>query len=603
MTSNSTRETDVLIVGGGPVGLTASILLADLGIRSLVVERRDGSSKLPKAHYLNSRTMEIFRQIGFAEEVYEAGSPLGTISATTWYTSLGGDGPSDRRIFMQLDSFGGGDLRPFYERTSPCRSANLPQKYLEPRLRRVAEERNPGDVLFGCECVGLEQFERGVTALVRTSEGDLGIDAQYVIAADGGRTVPQILGIELQGLPPFMRATAIHFRADLSPWLQEDKSMIRLICRPADDGMMIETGMVGMGPERWDRHSETWVINVVEPIAPGAPPRAWDEAVALAHLRDLIKVPDLEAEVLSIGGWAVESVLAERYREGRVFLAGDAAHRHPPTTGLGLNGGIGDAHNLAWKLAAVLRGQADDGLLDSYGPERRPVGARNIEWAMLSAFNHLATQSGWGMIPGAPAEHNIMSFHATLTDTPDGATRLARLQAFLATQRIEYQARDIELGYGYGDGGALVPDGTAPPPRDPFGLEYVQTARPGHRLPHAWLDRGGERTSTHEFLGAGSFTLFGGAESTAWADAAEKVAARAGVHIKVVPIGPNAQVRDPDDSWGKLRGHDESGAVLVRPDGHVAFRAPAAPADVEAALDAAVATVLGRIGNTVPDPA
>jgi 2,4-dichlorophenol 6-monooxygenase len=589
--SEETLDTSVIIVGGGPVGLTTSILLSELGVDNVVVERRDGSSKLPKAHYLNSRTMEIFGTFGLAEEIYAAGSAAENISQTTWYTSLGGDAPTDRRIFMQLDAFGGGDLRPLYEATSAYRSGNLPQTYLEPRIRAAAEARNANGVLFSHECTGLVQEDDGVHAIVQRAEGELHIQAPFAVVADGGRSIGASLGVSLQGLPPFMRATAIHFKADLSPWLQEDTSMLRLIQRPADDGTMLETGLVGMGPERWDRHSETWVINVVAPIAPGAPEVDWDSPTALAHLRDILKLPELDAEIISIGGWAVESVLAERYRVGRVFLAGDAAHRHPPTTGLGLNSGVADAHNLAWKLAAALRGSAGDALLDSYEAERRPVAARNIEWAMLTAFNHLATQSGWGVLPGVPPEHNLMMYAATLADTPDGATRLARLREFLRTQRMEYQARDIELGYDYYAGGAVVQDGSDEPPRDPFGLDYRQTSRPGHRLPHALVTRGGESVATHDLLRPGAFLLICPADDApSWQEAAAgETVADLGVELDVVGLAGD------DLGWAVLTDDGAPATVLVRPDGHVLHRTTETAAAGE--LREVLAVGLGRAAS------
>ncbi|MCW3014551.1 MAG: putative phenol monooxygenase [Solirubrobacterales bacterium] len=591
------QRTSVLIVGGGPVGLTTSILLADLGVENVVVERRDGSSKLPKAHYLNSRTMEIFGAFGFADEVYAAGSSAEHISQTTWYTSLGGDDPTDRRIFMQLDAFGGGELAALYEGTSAYRSGNLPQKHLEPRLRAVAEQRTPGGVRFSQECLELTQDEDGVHAVIEGASGPERIDAQYAVVADGGRSIGASLGVSLQGLPPFMRATAIHFKADLSVWIQEDTSMLRLIQRVAEDGTMLETGLVGMGPEHWDRRSETWVINVVAPIAPGAPEIDWDNATALAHLRDILKLPELDAEIISIGGWAVESVLADRYRVGRVFLAGDAAHRHPPTTGLGLNSGVGDAHNLAWKLAAAVRGTAGDGLLDSYEAERRPVAARNIEWAMLTAFNHVATQSGWGVLPGVPPEHNLMMYAATLADTPDGATRLARLCEFLRTQRMEYQARHIELGYDYYAGGAVVQDGSPAPERDPFGLEYEQTTRPGHRLPHAWVTRAGDRVDTHSLLRPGAFLLLCAEPASSWIDAARELAEELDIEIAVEALERSEQ------AWGRLPGHDGVEAVLVRPDGHVAYRASSGGVEAADVLREALVVALGRAGNPAPSAA
>jgi 2,4-dichlorophenol 6-monooxygenase len=586
------QTTDVVIVGGGPVGLTASILLADLGIESIVIERREGRSKLPKAHYLNSRTMEIFQQFGFADEVYAAGSPMENISGVTWYTSLGGDGPTDRRVFMELDAFGGGALEPLYRRDSACRSGNLPQKHLEPLLRKVAEQRNSGRVLFEHEVVSVEQDADGVTASVSgPDETQTSISARYLIGADGGRTVGNQVGITLQGPPPFVKVAAIHFAADLSRWIQEDRSMLRFINRVLDEGVVLETGLVGMGPGRWDRYSEEWVLNVVAPIGHPLAEMDWTDEAAIATVRDILRIPDLEMSVISVGGWAIESVLADRYRSGRVLVAGDAAHRHPPTTGLGLNSGIGDVHNLCWKVAAVLRGQASDDLLDSYEVERKPVAARNIEWAMLTSFNHLATQGGWGVIPDAPPEHNVMSFQAVFAPTPDGATRLARLREFLRTQRLEYQAHDIEVGYDYSASPIVTSDGSESPPRDPFGTEHVQTARPGHRAPHVWFTRRGEQVCTHSLLRPGRFLLLTGGDGEEWGTAAQQNAWRAGIEIDVLSISPNGDLT-ADGSWADLRGHDEAGALLIRPDGHVAMRAASAPADHRQALFDAVSRSL-----------
>lgn len=597
------RNVDVLIAGGGPVGLTASILLADLGVSSIVVERRDGQSKLPKAHYLNCRTMEIFDQLGFADEVYAAGSPLDCVSQVTWYTSLGGDEPTDRRMFMTLDAFGGGALREIYERDSACRSGNLPQKHLEPRLRRAAEQRNPGAVLFEHELVGIDQDGDGVTATVRSADGEMTIRAKYLIGADGGRTVGSAVGIELQGPPPFVNVVAMHFAADLSPWIEEDRSMLRFINRVASDGTILETGLVGMGPTRWDRRSEEWVLNVVAPAGHPMADVEWTDEAGAAVVRDILKLPDLDLTMISIGGWAIESVLADSYRKERVFVAGDAAHRHPPTTGLGLNSGIADVHNLAWKLAAVLKGQATEGLLDSYESERRPVAARNIEWAMLTSFNHLATQGGWGVIPDAPPEHNIASFQMVFAETPDGATRLARLREFLKTQRLEYQAHDIEIGYDYCGAGAVVPDGSDAPERDPFGLEHVPTTRPGHRAPHAWFARDGERVSTHQLLRPGAFLLLAGEHGGEWSAAAAAISSELDVEVDVATAGLDGAGLVADSAWTALRGHDAFGALLIRPDGHIAMRAVSGERDVRAELTHALGVALGVAGDRAIQPA
>jgi 2,4-dichlorophenol 6-monooxygenase len=268
--------------------------------------------------------------------------------------------------------------------------------------------------------------------------------------------------------------------------------------------------------------------------------RDWDAGPCVEYVRHVLKLPDLEPAILAIGRWDIESVIADRYRAGRVLVAGDAAHRHPPTTGLGLNSGIADAHNLAWKLAAVIAGVADSDLLDSYEAERKPVAMRNIQWSMLTSTNHVATQAGWGLIPGAPPELNALNFQMTLMDTADGRSRLARLQEFLRTQRMEYQARDIELGYDYHDGGAVLDDGSAPPPHDPLGGVYVQTSRPGHRLPHAWLTDGSRQVHTHSLLRAGAFLLLAAEDGSEWRQSAAVEAEARGIPIIVQAEGPRS---------------------------------------------------------------
>lgn len=598
MSSVRERRADVLIVGGGACGLTASTMLNDQGISTLVVERRAATSDLPKAHYLNARTMEIFAQHGVADDIRGRGTPMEHVGVT-WYTSLGGDGPTDHRIVHQLDAFGGGSLGPSYAATSAEPPSNLPQKYLEPLLRRQAEQVNPHGIVFGHEAVAVEQQTDGVAVEVRdrATGATWTAHGRYAIAADGGRTVGPLLGIELQGEPPFVRMIGIHFRCDLSPYLLDDTSLIRRIVRLDEEANLLQSGFVAMGPTHWGADSEEWHVNAVVPFGEESP--VIDDDTAVAHLRRVFKLPELEPDIIGISNWSVEGVLADRYREGRVFVAGDAAHRHPPTTGLGLNSAVQDAHNLAWKLAAVLHGHADAGLLDSYESERRSVARRNVEWAMFTYFNIHATVPAWGIIQGAPADHNRAAFAALFADSEDGASRRARLRAFLDTQRTEFQARDIELGYHYADGGMVVDDGTPAPPRDPLGCEYVQVARPGHRMPHAWLERDGEPVATHALLRPGVFTLIAGEHGDTWREAAGVAGERLTVRVAVWSVGDGCELIDRRGDWRRLRGHDEGGAVLVRPDGHVAFRALTAPSDPTNDLHRALSCALGHVDAAV----
>jgi 2,4-dichlorophenol 6-monooxygenase len=409
-----------------------------------------------------------------------------------------------------------------------------------------------------------------------------------MIGADGGRFVGPRLGIAMEGPEPFVHTVSVYCRADLSPYFDDDEALLRFIVRPTPEGVWWRTGCLQMGPTRWDRHSEEWVATITLP--PGGEHEELDDEMAAEGVRERLALPDLDLEVLRHSRWQIEAALAERFAHGRVFLAGDAAHRHSPHGGLGLNSGIQDAHNLTWKLAAVVAGHASPALLGSYEPERRPVARRNVEFATFTFFNHLAVASGFGVLPGAPPEHNRTILRVLFSDSADGATRRARLGEFFETLRMEFQAADIELGFEYGDSPAVVPDGTAAPPRDPTGNDHRQTARPGHRLPHAWFDRLDERVATHDLLRPGRFLLLAGHRGEAWAQAAR----RSSAPVDAVLAGPGAELQGGDGTWYGLRGHDDEGAVLVRPDGHVGFRAHGAVPDAAAVLDAALATILGR---------
>lgn len=581
-----TLETPVLICGGGGAGLSLSIFLSAQGIDHVLVERHAGTSHLPKAHYYNQRTMEIFREHGIAETIYRRGTPMENMNCVVWMTSLAGDGPLDGKLLYKMDAFGGGALQATYSADSPVRSGNLPQLRLEPILREFAEKSPHAKILFGHELLRFTQDEAGVSSVVKNlhSGEEFSLRSQYLAGADRGRTINPALGIELQGPTNLVDMVSTHLSADLSQHIRDDSPLIRWFANPEGGSGWGSGVMVAMGPQRFDRHSEEWVVHFA--FRPDDP--EFSEADIVPRIRELLRIPGLEIKVHKVSHWIVEAVLATRYRVGRCLILGDAAHRHPPTTGLGLNSGIQDAHNLAWKLAAVLKGQAGEALLDSYEQERRPVAARNTRWALMTFMNHVVTDAGFGLIPGAPPELNAHQITTLLSDGDEGEWFRARMDEVLRTQRMEFQAHDMELGFRY-DGGAVVPDGTEPPPRGRMGDVYVPTTRPGHRLPHAWVMVGGRRVSTHDLCGRGRFVLIAGA--TGWEEAARAAAAKYGAAVEVVVLDAAA---DAEGRWARLRQVEADGAILVRPDVHVGWRCARAPADRAAALDAALQRILAR---------
>lgn len=582
----------VLIVGGGGCGLTTSIFLSSHGIDHHLIERHAGTSHLPKAHYLNQRTMEIYRQYGIADSIYEVGTPPANFGQVKWVTSLGGDGELDGRTIRSLDSFGGGVLNKRYAADGPAFSSNYPQIRLEPLLREHAERRAPGSVHFGHELVSFTQDDEGVHAVVRESAtgSTYQVHAQYLIGADGGKTVGPALGVTMEGPTGLLDMVSTHFTADLSQWV-DDETLIYWLLNPEGSGSWDSGALASMGPT-WGRNSEEWVFHFT--FRPDDPER-FDEDAIVPRIRALLKLPDLDMKVHKVSHWVLEGVLADRYQVGRVFLAGDAAHRHPPTTGLGLNTAIQDAQNLVWKIAAVLAGEASPALLDTYEAERRPVGMRNVDWAMFTFLNHLVIDAGIGMIPGQPLDEKREVFKAYFSDTPMGETRRARTAEVINTQRAEFQAHDLEIGFSYAEG-AVVPDGTEPPPRDPMGTTYHPTTRPGHRLPHAWLDHQGRKVSTHDLSeSCACFVLITGAGGDAWTAAAKETADKFQIRIKVAQIADSGTpYTDPTGTWATLREIEDEGAILVRPDNHVGWRSfqqLQAPAEE---LSRAVSAILSR---------
>src|ERR1700694_190406 len=569
-------DTPVLIIGGGGCGLSSSIFLSNHGVEHLLVERHEGTSILPKAHYLNQRTMEVYRQHGIADAIYEVGCPIEKFGQIRWMTSLGGDGPLDRREIHRMDAFGGNSLCERYEAERPVRATNSPLLRLEPLLRQRAEKRAPGSIRYHHEVLDWQQTDAGVVATVRDRHtGDeFTVRARYVIAADGGRTVGPREGVEMVGPTNMVDMVSTHFTADLSEYW-DDKTLITWFLNPEGENSWGAGAMVQMGPT-WGRHSEEWVVHFA--FRPDDPERLNETAIP-PRLCELLRLPELELMVHKVSHWILDRIVADQWRVGNIFLAGDAAHRQPPTTGLGLNTGILDAHNLTWKLAQVLSGSATDALLDSYESERKPVSTDGADWALMAFGNHTVIDAGIGLTPGAPLEVNTAAFPPRPAET-------------IGTQRFEFQAHDVEIGYNY-QPGVLVPDGSEAPPRSSTGTIYTPNSRPRHRLPHAWLQRDGTRLSTHDITGGdGAFGLIIGSEGDSWANAAAIAAEKFGIRINVARIG--AGYSDPDGVWALVGQIGERGAVLVRPDNHVGWRSVDAVDQPEHTLTQAIEAILGR---------
>ncbi|KAL3488357.1 FAD binding domain-containing protein [Aspergillus germanicus] len=561
----------VVIIGGGGCGLTLSSFLSNYGIDHVLIERHTGTSVLPKAHYLNQRTMEILQAHNMVDEILQKTCPPRHMSQVAWQTSLGGLDRLDRQLIHKIECFGGDGGSPYaqsYKQDAPLRSGNLPLFRLEPILKALAERNNPGKVLFGHTMLDFAEDDTGVRTTVVDAEGNQTIyRSQYLVAADGGRSIGPKLGIEMRGPRNISDMVSVHFSADLSEYWDDRYFACHFI--NGESGTVFESGaIVPMGPT-WGSASEEWVFHFGFAMDDEA---RHDESALIPRIRELLKIPNLELKVHKISHWAIERVLADSYRKGRIFLAGDAGNRRPPTTGLGLNTAIEDSLNLAWKLAMVVKGQADESILDTYEPERRAVGEINCDWGLFTFSNSAVINTVMGLLPGKE-EHNKTQFELLLENTDRGSTFRAQVARIIESQSVEFCAHGIELGFRYNNG-LILPDGSIPAKRDPLGLQYYPTTKPGHRLPHAWIQKTkGEIISTHHLVRDSlGFALITDGEGSDWVSAGERIAACMGITLVVAQIGDRCPYRDYEDRWMNLKGIQPGGAILVRPDNIVAWR-------------------------------
>jgi 2-polyprenyl-6-methoxyphenol hydroxylase-like FAD-dependent oxidoreductase len=551
MDTGNDEDVPVLIVGGSLVGLSTALFLRWHGIDSLTVERHSGTAIHPRAGHFHLRTTEILRSVGLedtvrrkSEEQYQPDGGINNVESLA--------GKEIANYFPNLNA----DVGEF----SPTVRLFINQDALEPILRTRAEELG-ARLAYSTECTSLEQDANGVTAMLRNRESgaESAVRARYVVAADGNRSpARERLGIGMHGHGLLSNSITIYFHAeaDLEPLLRDRNQGVHYVTNPLMRGFF-----------RLDRKGSAGflVVNLVgdtsRPEVVAAYPSApWanvadgiTEQRALELLRAAIGVPGFPVAIKDIVSWRAVADNAQRYQDGRVFLAGDAAHVVPPNGGFGGNTGIQDAHNLAWKLALVLTGVAGPELLRTYEAERHPIGALTVEQAYTRY--------------------------------------VLRVAPYLGTENTQPLVDDfsMEIGYRYNSDAVIVESNGGHPlhehPRESSG-------RPGSRAPHVFLDRLGARISTLDLFGK-NFVLLAGADGGRWCAAAPGSAERMGLRLDAYQVG-GAELADPADRFPGAYGISASGAVVVRPDGFVAWRAPDAAGASEEAVRQVLRSLLCR---------
>ncbi|MGW9029416.1 FAD-dependent monooxygenase [Streptomyces sp. NPDC055722] len=583
----------VLIIGGGGAGLTSSILLSRLGVSSLLVTRYPETTKVPRGHILNQRSMEIFTDMGVAPEIRAKSTPPENMRGVAWYSGLAGGGPEDGhgRLLGFVEAWGAGYTDPDYIAASPEAIANLNLLHTEPLLRAHAESYPGATVRFHHELVGLEQDADGVTSTVlnRDTGETYTVRSSYLLGADAGRTVGKLAGAEVTLYERLRKLVSLHLSVDLSQHFPSDDSILTWIFNPEyPDHLDFGAVLLPLGPERWGRHSEEWLLAVSRPDLDGSQPEKM-----LQWASEALGLPDLHPEVLGVSEWHLERFLLDDFRVGRVFLLGDAAHRLPPSGGLGLNSAVQDAYNLCWKLAAVLAGRAGDGLLDTYNAERRPVNKTNIETATRSVGNQIRMASSLGVSPDKSVEENWAALRLFWEDDLPGAEeRRHEFNQWLGDSTLEYHQHNVDFGYIY-DSAAIVGDGTPTPVSPDTVRLYQPSSRPGHPLPHAWVERSGQRLALRSLIHGGHFALIVGENGQAWVEAADKIAQEREIPLRTARVGlGEVDLVDVRLAWQRNRAISPQGALLVRPDGYIAFRSIDAADDPLAVLTAAFNQIL-----------
>ncbi|KEF51593.1 uncharacterized protein A1O9_12228 [Exophiala aquamarina CBS 119918] len=562
----------VVIVGGGPVGLVASCLLSTYGVPHAVYERHAGTSVHPKAIGVNQRTMEVFRRIGLEKELYKHCAPSHEVATTAWYTSLG---PQSQSLYIR-NTNAGGIHEPDYRRASPTSYCILPQIRLEPLILKRALELNPDGIFTRTEVVALQEEAEFVQITVKNLDSMeiTTVTTQFIIGADGGRTVGPSAGIKYEGKANLVDMVTAHIRAPISLFEKERSNLITWFINPKLGGSIGTGYMYCIGPFPAHPDDEEFVFACARKPEE---PTVFDEHFLVERIRATLEIPDIPIKVLSLSHWYINSIVAERYQSkvGRMFLVGDAAHRIPPWGALGMNTGIQDVYNLIWKLvfATKIKQHRDcSKLLSTYASERHEIGRRVARTSLHNFEAHAGLMdTALGISPEASAQENQEAIAKYLDNTnPEGDGQRTAVEKAQSVLDMEFRALGADVGWFYPapdvNGDAYTAHHASQFNKDGEfdSITYYPSTIPGHHFPHAWLERRNVITSSIDLVPMDRYLLVTSVVGL-WEDAQSDL-------LNVEIIDGKTSWRDIEGRWAEVRGVNADGAVLVRPDGIVVWR-------------------------------
>ena len=558
-------KTDVLIVGTGPAGSSTAALLSSYGVDNVLINNYSWLADTPRAHITNQRTMEVLRDLGkeVEAEAYLHATEQDLMGENIFCTSLAGE------ELGRMKSWGKHpNSRAEHLLSSPSFMNDLPQTFMEPLLYKTACSRGTQSRMSTQYLSHIED-EDGVlsTCLDKLSNKEIKIRSKYLVGADGGNSkVAENIDLPFEGKMGVGGSMNILFKADLSKYVAHRPSVLYWVLQPGAD-----IGGIGMGLVRMIRPWNEWLIVWGYDINQPAPKVDKDFATKVA--RDLVGDLELEIDLLSVSTWTVNNMYAKKMSKGRVFCAGDATHRHPPSNGLGSNTSIQDSFNLAWKLAYVIKDKAGAELLDTYSIERSPIAKQIVTRANQSIAEFGPIFEALGLTDTQDPVKMKKNMDERKQNSPKAEKQRQALREAIAFKKYEFDAHGVEMNHRYKSNSVLTEGDKEPEFKKDKELFYQPTTYPGARIPHAWVyDKKGVKHSILDLCGKGNFSIFTGIGGDEWLKAAKNIETQLGVKIQCNIIGPDQDFEDHAGEWSSIREISDSGLILVRPDQHICWR-------------------------------